>query len=401
MTALTSQEKHTFQAELAALVAAPSVSSVDPGFDQSNHQVLTALADMARARGGQVAWFELPAEGATAASNVAVASQVAKANLVVGFGRGPGGLVLSGHSDTVPCNPHRWDTDPHALVEQDGRLYGLGSADMKAFFPAALLAIARVGVSRLKRQVHLIATADEESTMAGARALLSAGLDLGAAAVIGEPTSLAPIRMHKGVMLLEFALIGRAGHASNPALGINALDAMNALISALLAFREREFSKFHAAAFPVPRPTLNLGAIRGGDSPNRICGSCRLSVDVRIVPGQSPASVLAALSEVAAAATAGSGCELQVRPLVAPVPPMETPAEGALVHLCEHLSGHRAAAVNFATEGPFLNQLGLETVILGAGSIDQAHQPNEFVCWSQIQGLVPILARVIQHFCVD
>lgn len=416
MHKLTTEQTKAYRAELALLVAAQSVSSVDPAFDQSNRQVLAALDDMARARGGASTWFELPgtlddspaavaaASPAGAATPGAAASDAvapaAKANLVVGFGTGPGGLVLSGHSDTVPTNPRRWDSDPHILTERDGRLYGLGSADMKAFFPAALIAIERVGVGRLKRQVHLIATADEESTMAGARALMSAGIDLGQAAVVGEPTSLAPIRMHKGVMMLEFELVGRAGHASNPALGINALEGMNALISALLTFREAEFGQLHNADFPVPRPTLNLGAIHGGDSPNRICGACRLAVDVRLLPGQDPDAVLAALTLVAGQAVAGSGCTLNVRPLVAPVPPMHTPSAGALVHLCEHLSGHQAAAVNFATEGPFFNQLGLETVILGAGSIDQAHQPNEFVAWEQVCGLVPILERVIERFCV-
>ncbi|GEM_PF-766113 len=464
MQRMTDAQYATYRSELATLVRAGSVSSTHPDFDQSNHGVLEAIEAMARARGGRVQWFEVSggrgaqttqthqgaqsahsahsaqsrqgnqrtqnkskcegaavgsvqSAGAAAAAPddavgpdgaagpnalTAMAGQAsrAKSNLVASFGRGPGGLVLSGHSDTVPCNPDRWDTDPLVLTERDARLYGLGSADMKAFFPAALAAIDAVGPSRLTRTVHLIATADEESTMAGARALLDAGLDLGTAAVIGEPTELRPIRLHKGVMMLEIAVLGRAGHASNPALGHNALEAMHQVIAALLDYRAREFSQLENLAFPVPRPTLNLGAIRGGDSPNRICGRCTLSVDVRLLPGQDPHAVQTALASLVQAAVVGTGCSVTVAPLVEPVPPMHTAADGPLVGLCEHLAGREAGAVNFATEGPFFNLLGLETVILGAGSIDQAHQPNEFVARSQIEALVPRLARMIAHFCI-
>ena len=419
----------TYRSELALLVAAGSVSSTHPDFDQSNHGVLEALEAMARARGGRVQWFEvagdrggrggqsaqsgnsaLPADAEAEASEGAAGpadltarmgwANRAKSNLVASFGRGPGGLVLSGHSDTVPCNPDRWDTDPLMLTDRDARLYGLGSADMKAFFPAALAAIEAVGPARLSRTVHLIATADEESTMAGARALLDAGLDLGTAAVIGEPTELRPIRLHKGVMMLEICVLGRAGHASNPALGHNALEAMHQVIASLLEYRAREFSQHENLIFPVPRPTLNLGAIRGGDSPNRICGRCTLAVDVRLLPGQDPGDVQAVLASLVQAAVVGTGCSVAVAPLVEAVPPMSTAADGPLVGLCEHLSGCEAGAVNFATEGPFFNLLGLETVILGAGSIDQAHQPNEFVARSQVEALVPRLAQMIAHFCI-
>ena len=420
MERMTDAQYVTYRSELATLVGAGSVSSTHPDFDQSNHGVLEALEGLARARGGRVQWFEVSggqdvqrgqsvasalsadalAEGADGGAGQAVQAGPAKSNLVASFGRGPGGLVLSGHSDTVPCNPDRWDTDPLLLTDRDERLYGLGSADMKAFFPAALAAIEAVGPARLTRTVHLIATADEESTMAGARALLDAGLDLGTAAVIGEPTELRPIRLHKGVMMLEIAVLGRAGHASNPALGHNALEAMHRVMAALLDYRAREFSQHENLAFPVPRPTLNLGAIRGGDSPNRICGRCTLAVDIRLLPGQDPGNVQTALASLVQTAVVGTGCSVTVAPLVEPVPPMHTAADGPLVGLCEHLAGSEAGAVNFATEGPFFNLLGLETVILGAGSIDQAHQPNEFVARSQIEALVPRLARMIAHFCI-
>jgi len=373
---------------LGELVAAGSVSSGDPAIDTPNAAVLDVLEGYCREVGASV-------------ERMALAGTRGKANLVAHVGAGPGGLVLAGHTDTVPCNPELWTTDPFTLTEREGRLYGLGAADMKGFFPAVFAALASIEPARLKRRVTLIATADEESSMSGARALVDAGLDLGHAAVIGEPTDLAPIRMHKGVMMLAIRVTGQAGHASDPSLGRNALDAMTAVMAALIELRDREFSRLTDAGFPVDRPTLNLGAIRGGDNPNRICGACELLVDVRMLPGQSPETVLAAIESVAQAAVAGSGTGLAIEPLMAPVPPMATSADAAIVKLTEHLSGHGAGAVNFATEGPFFNLLGLETVILGAGSIAQAHQPDEFVDPDQIARLVPMLARLIEHTCME
>lgn len=377
------------RAQLRELVGAGSISSADPEIDMSNQAVLEVIEQLCRESGAAVERMSVPG----------VPGVPGKANLVAHFGSGPGGIVLSGHTDTVPCNAELWESDPFELAEREGRLYGLGAADMKGFFPAVLAALGAVDLRRLERRVTVIATCDEESSMSGARALAEAGLDLGAAAVIGEPTGLMPIRMHKGVMMLNIRVHGQAGHASDPSLGHNALDAMTAVMQALISLREEEFAPLAQPGFPVPAPTLNLGAIRGGDNPNRICGSCELKVDVRLVPGQDPAAVLSRIEALASEAVAGSGTEVTVAPLMRPVPPMATPAAAGIVKLTEHLTGHGAGAVNFATEGPFFNLLGLETVILGAGSIDQAHQPNEYVETAQIAQLVPMLAGLIDRYC--
>ena len=164
-------------------------------------------------------------------------TQPHKANLIATLGTGTGGLVLAGHTDTVPCDDALWQSDPFALTERDNRLYGLGSADMKGFFAIAIEAIKPLLDSKLKAPVIILATADEESSMDGARALVKDDL-LGARyAIVGEPTGLKPIYAHKGIMMESIVIEGRSGHSSNPLLGNNAMEAMHEVITELLTLR--------------------------------------------------------------------------------------------------------------------------------------------------------------------
>lgn len=373
---------------IAALVAEPSVSSADPRFDQSNLGVIYLLADWLETLG-----FALCLQEVTPI----------KANLIATLGpiEAGGGLVLSGHTDTVPFDADQWSQDPFCLTERDGRLYGLGTADMKSFFALALAAIEQIDRKRLRRPLIVLATADEESTMDGVRLLAKTGLPAGQSAVIGEPTGLKPIRMHKGVLMEMVEVLGHSGHASNPTLGANALEGMVAVLGALLHWRD-ELTQLRHPDFEVPFPTLNLGAIHGGDSPNRICGHCRLYLDLRLLPGMAPEAVRSELRHrVEAALAAYPKLKARVEPLFAGVPAFETPADARLVRLCEELSGHAAGSVAFATEAPYLTRLGLETVILGAGSIDQAHQPDEYLPVSHIDSAISLLRRLVEHYCLS
>ena len=250
------------------LIATPSVSSVNPPFDMGNRPVIDLLAN----------WLE---EAGFAVQIQPIPGRPDKANLIAVKGRGEGGLVLSGHTDTVPYDDALWSTDPFRATEKDHRLYGLGSTDMKSFLALAIAVAEEIPANQLQAPLYLIATADEESSMSGAKALVAAA-DIGARhAVIGEPTGLKPVRMHKGVMMEGIRVIGRSGHSSNPALGRNALEGMCQVMSELLEFRTELQQQYRNPLFSVPVPTLNLGHIHGGDNPNRICGQCDLSIDLR------------------------------------------------------------------------------------------------------------------------
>jgi acetylornithine deacetylase len=373
---------------LRALIAAPSISSASPDYDQSNRAVIDLLANWLSELGYQTEILSL-------------ASQPQKANLIATLGRGPGGLVLAGHTDTVPYDEGRWHYEPLQLTRANGRLYGLGTSDMKAFLALAIEAAAVYSASQLKEPLILVATADEETSMDGARALVAAQRPQARYAVIGEPTGLRPVRMHKGILMESIHLRGRSGHSSNPALGNSALEGMVTVLAELQDWRSELQARHVNPLFEVPVPTLNFGHIHGGDSPNRICADCELHIDLRPLPGMDIETLRKTLQTRLRSALDSSGLELDYHPLFEGTPPMETSATSAIVRSAEELTGYRASAAAFGTEGPYFNQMGIDTVILGPGDIAQAHQPDEFLAEDRIDPTIELLRKLIQRFCVN
>ena len=379
-------EQHLIQ-QLDQLVSTPSVSSTDPGWDQGNRAVIDLLASWLTDMGFSTEIQPVNAGGS-------------KANLIATRGSGPGGLVLSGHTDTVPYDEGGWQSNPLGLTQRDNRLYGLGSTDMKGFFPVAMAAAAAFNDVDLQQPLIVLATADEESSMNGARALAAAGYPKARAAIIGEPTSLVPVRMHKGIMMEAVHISGQSGHSSNPSLGNSALDGMHAVMGDLVAFRAEMAARYSNPLFEVAYPTLNLGCIHGGDSPNRICGQSELHFDLRMTPAGDNAKVREDIRTRLAEIGNARGLSIEMRSLIQDVSPFEQDAHSELVSLAETLTGHDAIAVAFATEAPFLQQLGMETIVMGPGSIDQAHQPDEFMPLDQIQPAIKLLEQFIRHYCL-
>ncbi|HHH39419.1 MAG TPA: acetylornithine deacetylase [Sedimenticola sp.] len=372
---------------IGELIAAPSVSSVDPALDHSNQAVVALLSGWLEDLGFRV-------------ETLAIDGRPGKFNLVASAGSGPGGLVFSGHTDTVPFDDHRWHTDPFRLDQRDGRLYGLGTSDMKAFLALVIEAVRTLDLERLREPLVLLATADEETTMCGARALLETSRRLGRHAVIGEPTGLRPVRMHKGIAMEVIRLQGRAGHSSDPALGVSALEGMHRVMGEILAWREELQRRFRNPLFAVAVPTLNLGHIHGGDNPNRICAACELHIDLRPLPGMELDQLRAELADRLRAATAGSGLGVTLESTFDGIPAMETPASAAIVRAAEALTGHPAGSVAFGTEAPYLQQLGLETLILGPGDIEQAHQPDEFLRLDRLRPTIDLVQSLVRRFCL-
>jgi len=372
---------------IRALVAMPSASSFEPAHDEGNRAVINLLASWMEDLGASVELMPLP-------------GRVDRANLIATIGAGDDGLVLSGHSDTVGCEQGRWSSDPYEVTERDGRLYGLGIADMKAFFAIAIEAMSGFDRSSLRRPVVLVASADEECAMEGARALVAAGRPRARYAVIGEPTILVPVRMHKGMMMERISLSGRSGHSSQPH-GDSALEAMIRVANALIGWREELQSAHRDPAFEVPVPTLNLGTIRGGDHPNRICGTCELEIDLRPLPGMelSLDELRAELGKRVNGALAGTGVTASIRSLYPGTQPMRTSADSPLVVAAEELTGKRSTTAAYGTEAPHFAALGMETLLLGPGDIAQAHQPNEFLRIDSIEPAIEVVRGMIARFC--
>ena len=375
----------TLQDQFAALIATPSVSCTQPHWDQSNRAVIDLLA-------GWLADLGFACEIQEVAPG--------KANLLATFGSGPGGLVLAGHSDTVPFDAALWHSDPLRLTAQGDRWVGLGVCDMKGFFPLVIEAVRELLDQPFRQPLLVLATCDEESSMSGARALAAAGRPLARAAVIGEPTGLKPIRLHKGVMMERIDILGQSGHSSDPSLGHSALEAMQDVMGELRLLRAQWQREFNNPQFGVPQPTLNFGCIHGGDNPNRICGQCALEFDLRPLPGMDPEQLRAAIRGKLQPLAERHQVRIDYAPLFANVPPFEQSADSELVRVAEKLTGHAAQAVAFGTEAPYLQQLGCETIVLGPGDIACAHQPGEFLELARIEPTVRLLRQLIQHYCL-
>ena len=373
--------------QLSTLISLPSISSTLPAYDLSNEAVINQLAAWCETLG-----FKVDIQ--------CIDPVLKKFNLLATLGRGPGGLILSGHTDTVPCNESRWSSDPFTLTEKNNRFYGLGSCDMKGFFPLVLAAVAAVDKNTLKAPIFILATCDEETSMSGARALASLGLPKARAAIIGEPTGLRPINMHKGIMMESVKITGKAGHSSNPNLGNNAMEAMHSVISELLDYRTQLQNQFSHAGFSVPTTTLNLGCIHGGDNPNRICGQCELHFDLRFIPGMEISQLRQGIRQRLKKVAAASQTQIELSTLFDGVNAFASNENSELVALAEKLTGHGAEAVAFATEAPFFTAQNIDTVVMGAGSIDQAHQPDEFLALDQIKPMIGYLEKMIGHYCL-
>lgn len=375
---------------MAALVAERTISSDDPALDHGNRAAVEGLAERLEHVG-----FNCDIQPLSNRSD--------KVNLLAQIGpvesAADTGLVFSGHVDTVPFDADGWTSDPFELVERDDRLYGLGSTDMKGFLALAAGIAAEYADQRLDAPLSLLISADEECGMDGARALLDAGAAPGRYCVIGEPTSLVPIRRHKGILMETIETVGASGHSSNPALGANAIEAMHRAIAAIREFRDELATRRTAVGFPVPHATLNLGSIRGGDAANRIPARCRLDIDTRFLPGDSIEALRDELRQRVRQALADSDCEVRFSALFAGTPAFETAADSPIVSACEQLSGQPAAAVDFGTEGAFYNALGMDSIILGPGDIADAHQPDEYLALERIAPMQTILRGLVERFC--
>ena len=305
-------------------------------------------------------------------------------------------LALVGHTDTVPFDP-AW-AEALTLTERDGKLYGRGACDTKGFIAAALAALEELDVGRLARPLALVLTADEEVGCLGAKRLAEARPFKARAAVVGEPTSLQPMRAGKGYCLAEVTVRGREGHSAYPHLGASAIMRAARLVTRIERMAEGLKAEGHES-FDPPQTTVNVGLISGGTAKNIIAGECRFTLEWRPVPGQRPELVAELVErEVAAlrAEDAGFDCEVNVTRLDGGA---ETRAEAPLVRALEELTGRASGTISFGTEAPQLAELGADAVVFGPGDIRVAHRTGEFVPIEELRECARILRRTVERFC--
>ena len=375
-------------AMMQSLIALPSISSAQAALDQSNRPAAEQMASWLEPLGFRCELMPLP-------------RQPDKCNLVATLGSGAGGLVLAGHLDTVPYDEGAWTTDPFTGTVRDGRLYGLGSTDMKGFLALAATAAARFQADQLREPLILLGTADEETGMEGAQRLLELGRPRARQAVIGEPTGMRPIRAHKGILMEAIQVTGQAGHSSNPAGGANAIEGMARVIAALQSLQAALRAEYNDPLFAVNHPTLNIGHVCGGDAPNRIPARCELHIDLRFLPGMPIEALRQRIHSAVRRAVADTAFGVEVRPLFDGTPAHGCEATAAICQAVERMTGDTAGAVDFATEAGYFGALGMDTVILGPGDIDYAHQPDEYLRLDRVEPTIDLLAGLIHRFCVD
>lgn len=369
-----------------SLILTPSISSLEKELDISNKPVIDLLSG----------WFS---ELGFSINITSVPETNGKFNLVATYGQGDGGLLLAGHTDTVPFDDGLWTKDPFKLTEKDDKWYGLGTIDMKGFFAFVLEACKNIDLTKLDKPLRILATADEETTMAGARAIAAAQSFRPDYAVIGEPTGMVPVFMHKGHMSEAIRITGRSGHSSDPANGINAIEIMHQVTGQLLLLQRKLKEQYACDHFAIPQPTLNFGHVHGGDSPNRICGSCELHIDMRPIPGVSPDELFMLLNQALLPIMKQWPGAVDVYHLHEPIPAYACDTDSALIKLAEKLTGEAVIPVNYCTEAPFIQQLGCDTIVMGPGSINQAHQPDEYLDLSTIKPTQAIIQKLIEETC--
>ena len=379
----------TAQETLAQLVSIDSVSS------HSNSKIIEYLGNRCDQIGLHVKRFPYADE-----------SGVEKINLIAlagtHFAHNPEArteveLALVGHTDTVPYDPN-WD-EALKLTERQGKLYGRGACDTKAFIAAALTAVEAVDLRRLTHPIALIFTADEEIGLLGAKRLADARVLRARYSIVGEPTSLRPMRAGKGYCLAEIIVRGREAHSAYPDLGSSAIFRAAQLIIQIKNLAEELKTDQHVA-FDPSYTTLNVGLICGGTAKNVIPGECRFTLEWRPIPGQEPERLLALLSsaiEKQKTLDPGFVCDVDA---ARTDKGFETSPDSTLVRLLEGISGQDAGTVAFGTEAAQMTELGAEAVVMGPGDIRVAHQTGEFVPINELEKCVEILKKALEALCL-
>jgi acetylornithine deacetylase len=313
-----------------------------------------------------------------------------KANLLASFGPPEaGGVVLSGHTDTVPVDGQSWSSDPFALTERDGRLHGRGTADMKGFVACCLAAVPKLAAAELKRPVHIALSYDEEVGCFGVPGLIAdllAHEAKPALAIIGEPTCMQIGDRHRGFLGFRTRFTGEPAHSSDPGAGASAVYPAAAFISFLKAIAD-------GAGSGIDRTTFNVGRIDGGSAINIVPGRCEVVWEFRPAPGTDIEAILTTVETFLARATPPE--VEQATTLLMKIPPLAPDPQTAEPEFIAGLGAPGPAfAMPFGTEAGFFQEAGIPAVVCGPGSIAQAHRPDEWIDTGQIAAADRFLAHV-------
>jgi acetylornithine deacetylase len=335
-----------------------------------------------------------------------------KANLFATLGpQDRPGIALSGHSDVVPVDGQDWSSDPFALDERSGRLYGRGTSDMKSFVAVTLAMAPRLLERRLKAPVHIVLTYDEEVGCLGVRRLIEVFDELPVkprACVIGEPTEMRVVTAHKGKKSVRCHVHGLECHSSLAPRGVNAVEYAAEVIAYLRGMARRIAAEGpFDPAFDVPHTTVHTGVVHGGTAINIVPKDCFFDFEFRHLKLDDPDALLAEVRSFAEqrllpemrALSPHAGFSWQQ---ISASPGLETAEDAEIVQLAKALSGgNTVGKVAYGTEGGLFQECGIETVICGPGSIVQAHKPDEFITLEQVALCERFMHRLMDRVCLE
>ena len=317
------------------------------------------------------------------------------------------GIVLSGHTDTVPVDGQEWASDPFRATHRDGRIHGRGSADMKGFIAIALAWAPRFLAAAARLPVHLALTFDEETTFIGVRGLVADLAERGirpAGCIIGEPTDMQAIVAHKGKRDFCCRVRGREAHSSLAPAAVNAIEVAAQIVGFIRALAARMAREEPPdARFEVPHSTLSTGLIRGGIAVNVVPRDCEFEFEMRNIPATPHEAMTQPIVEHAQALLPQMRAvapEADIRfEMGMDLPPFAIAPDAPLVRWAQQLAGTQhlgTGAVGFATEAGVFSSIGIPTVVLGPGSIAQAHKPDEYLSYAQVAACEGFFARLTE-----
>jgi acetylornithine deacetylase len=329
-----------------------------------------------------------------------------KAALFVSIGPAhDGGVVLSGHTDVVPVAGQAWTASPFELRRDGGKVFGRGACDMKGFDAICLAMIPEFQRAKLSRPIHILLSYDEETTCTGPLdAIARFGIDLPrpAAVVIGEPTLMQVVDAHKSVATYRTVVHGHEAHSSKPFLGANAIEAACALVTELYRFADELVAEGDPSGrFDPPFSTVQVGVINGGTARNILAKECSFLWEFRSLPGVAQSRArerLEAFSERIVTPRLTRYAEDAFIETVTEVeiPGLEPQAGSAAESLALKLAqSNHTITVPFATEGGRFQAADVPTVVCGPGSIDRAHQADEYIEISQLEAGIAFMRRLV------
>ena len=318
-----------------------------------------------------------------------------------------GGVVLSGHVDVVPVKGQAWTTDPFKLRLADGKLFGRGACDMKAFDAICLAMLPTFQQTDLKKPIHLLLSYDEEIGCLGSLDTIARfGVDLPkpAICIVGEPTEMAVVDAQKSIATYVTTVHGKEAHSSNPRLGASAIEAACDLVAELSRFqRILEEEGDASGLFDPAFSTVHVGTIEGGNARNILARVCSFGWEFRGLPGVDQKRALThieayanrvvvpRLTRYAPDARVETHADIEV-------PGLEAEPGSIAETLAKKLTrSNRTSSVSFATEAGQFQRAGIPTVVCGPGSIAQAHQPDEFIEMSQIEAGLSFMHRLAEE----